>query len=53
VLGTNSADTSPDGRLYFVGAIEVRPTPGQPVAAGGKIGNVWYRLALLSYRPQA
>jgi hypothetical protein len=53
VLGTNSADTGPDGTLYFVGAIEVRPTPGQPVAAGGKIGNVWYRLALLSYRPQA
>jgi hypothetical protein len=51
VLGTNSADTGTDGTLYFVGAVEVRPAPGQPVQAGGKIGSVWYRLALITYRP--
>jgi len=53
VLGTNSADTGPDGILYFVGAVEVRPAPGQPIQAGGKIGSVWYRLALISYHPPA
>ena len=49
VLGTNAADTGPDGTIYFVGAIEVRGT--SPEAAGKMIGGVPYRLALLMYRP--
>lgn len=51
VLGTNAATTGPDGVLYFVGAIEVRPEEGKPVEAAGKIGNTYYRLALMIYRP--
>jgi hypothetical protein len=51
VLGTNAADTAPDGTIYMVGAIEVRPEPGKPFEAAGKVGDVGYRLALLSYRP--
>lgn len=52
VLGTNAADTGPDGTIYFVGAIEIRPSAGKPLEAGGKIGGIPYRLALLMYRPQ-
>jgi len=52
VLGTNAADTGPDGTIYFVGAIEVRPEAGKPVEAAGKVGEVHYRLALLIYRPR-
>ena len=52
VLGTNAADTGPDGTIYFVGAIEVRPEAGKPPEAGGRVGNVWFRLALLMYRPR-
>ncbi len=51
VLGTNAADTGPDGTIYFVGAIELRPAAGKPLEAGGKIGGVPYRLALLMYKP--
>jgi hypothetical protein len=51
VLGTNAADTGADGTVYMVGAIEVRPQPGKPVEAAGKIGGVYYRLALLIYHP--
>jgi hypothetical protein len=51
VLGTNAADTGPDGTIYMVGAIEVRQRPGQPLEAAGKIGDAYYRLALLIYRP--
>lgn len=51
VLGTNAADTGPDGTIYFVGAIELRETPGKPREAGGKIGGIPYRLALLMYKP--
>ena len=53
VLGTNAATTGPDGTVYFVGAIEVRPEAGKPVEAAGKIGNVYYRLAMLWFRPGA
>jgi hypothetical protein len=53
VLGTNAADTGPDGTVYFVGAIEVPPSDGPAVEAAGKIGGVFYRLALLMYRPRA
>ena len=52
VLGTNAADTGLDGTIYMVGAIEVRPQPGKPVEAAGKIGDVYYRLALILYRPR-
>ncbi|HZT30612.1 MAG TPA: hypothetical protein VFA33_12045 [Bryobacteraceae bacterium] len=51
VLGTNAADTAPDGTIYLVGAIEVRPQPGKPLEAAGKVGGVYYRLALLIYHP--
>ncbi len=50
VFGVNAADTGPDGTIYMVGAIEVRPEPGKPVEAGGRIGDAWFRLALLIYR---
>ena len=52
VLGTNAADTGPDGAIYLVGAIEVRPQPGKPPEAAGRVGGVPYRLALLIYRPR-
>ena len=52
VLGTNAADTAPNGTVYLVGAIEVRSTPGKSLEAAGKIGGVPYRLALLIYRPR-
>jgi hypothetical protein len=52
VLGTNAADTGPDGTIYMVGAIEVREQSGKTVEAAGKIGGVLYRLALLIYRPR-
>lgn len=51
VLGTNAADTGPDGTIYLVGAIEVRPHAGAPVLAAGKVAGVPYRLALLMFRP--
>jgi hypothetical protein len=51
VLGTNAADTGPDGTIYMVGAIEVRPRAGQPVEAAGKIEGAYFRLALLIYHP--
>jgi len=51
VLGTNAADTGPDGTIYLVGAIELRPKPGETPAAGGRIAGIPYRLALLIYRP--
>lgn len=52
VLGTNAADTGPDGTIYMVGAIEVREQAGKPVEAAGKIGGAYYRLALIIYRPR-
>jgi len=52
VLGTNSADTGPDGTIYMVGAIEVRPVAGKPLEAAGDVGGVPYRLALLIYHPR-
>jgi hypothetical protein len=51
VLGTNSATTGPDGAIHFGGAIEVKPQPGKPVEAGGKIGTAYYRLAIIIYHP--
>ena len=52
VLGTNAADTAPDGTIYFVGAIEVRSSGGRAAEAVGKVGGVPYRLALLMYKPR-
>jgi hypothetical protein len=51
VIGTNSAHTGPDGTIYFAGAIEVRPEGGKPPEAAGRIGEAWYRLALIIYHP--
>jgi hypothetical protein len=51
VIGTNSAHTGPDGTIYFAGAVEVRPQGGKPPEAAGRIGDAWYRLALIIYRP--
>ena len=51
VFGTNAADTGPDGTIYMIGAIEVKPAGNQPPEAGGKIGKCWFRLALLIYKP--
>jgi hypothetical protein len=54
VIGTNAADTGPDGTIYFVGAIEVRPEPGKPLeAAERKIAGAYYRLALVIFHPRA
>ncbi|MCX6621507.1 MAG: hypothetical protein NTY38_10580, partial [Acidobacteria bacterium] len=52
VFGVNAADTGPDGTIYMVGAIEVKPEPGKPVEAGGQISGAYFRLALLMYRPR-
>ena len=52
VIGTNSAHTGPDGTIYFAGAIEVRPEGGKPPEAAGRIGDSYYRLALILYRPR-
>jgi len=52
VLGTNSATTGPDGTIYFGGAIEMKPQPGKPVEAGGKISGVFYQLAIIIYHPR-
>jgi hypothetical protein len=52
VLGTNAADTGPDGTIYMMGAIEVREQPGKPVEAAGRVGKIYYRLALFIYHPK-
>ena len=51
VLGTNSADTAPDGTLYFVGALELPRNPSSQAAGGGRSGGMGYRLALFAYHP--
>jgi len=52
VLGTNSADTGPDGTIYFVGAIVAKEdSDGRGTA--GKVGDTPYRLALFIYHPDA
>jgi hypothetical protein len=53
VLGTNSADTGPDGTIYFVGAVGVKESAAEGSENAGKIGNVPYRLALFMYHPKA
>jgi hypothetical protein len=53
VLGTNSADTGPDGTIYFVGAIGVKESSVDGSVSAGKIGDTPYRLALFIYHPKA
>jgi hypothetical protein len=53
VLGTNSADTGPDGTIYFVGAIGVKEGSAEGNENAGKIGDMPYRLALFIYHPHA
>jgi hypothetical protein len=53
VLGTNSADTGPDGAIYFVGAIGVKEDSKDGDGSAGKIGTTPYRLALFIYHPKA
>jgi len=52
VIGTNAADTGPDGTIYLVGAISVEATVGEQ-NYGGKIGSIPFRLALFIYHPKA
>jgi hypothetical protein len=52
VVGTNAADTGPDGTIYFVGAVTVSHVPGE-TDYGGKIQGVPFRLALFLYHPKA
>jgi hypothetical protein len=53
VLGTNSADTGPDGTIYFVGALAtVSETAGEPGGGAGNIGAIPYRLALFIFHPE-
>lgn len=55
VLGTNAADTGPDGTIYLIGAVEVHPEPGKPLKVGGRIGgsDTYFQLALVIHRPSA
>jgi hypothetical protein len=53
VLGTNSADTGPDGSIYFVGAIGVKEGTKEGNESAGKIGDIPYRLAMFIYHPKA
>jgi hypothetical protein len=52
VLGTNAADTGPDGTLYFVGAVGIKER-ADTENNGGKINGVPFRLALFMYHPKA
>lgn len=52
VLGTNAADTGPDGAIYFVGAVSAKEDPTDP-GRGGVIQGTPFRLALFIYRPRA
>lgn len=52
VLGTNAADTGPDGTIYFVGAVGVKDDPSDP-GYGGTIQSTPFRLALFRFHPKA
>jgi hypothetical protein len=52
VLGTNAADTGPDGTIYFVGAVGVKDDPSDP-EHGGTIQGTPFRLALFLFHPKA
>jgi len=51
VVGTNSADTGPDGTIYFVGAVSLNGVQSD-AEYGGKIKGVPFRLALFIYHPK-
>src|SRR5271157_411362 len=51
VIGSNAADTGPDGTVYFVGAVSVEAAAGEQ-NYGGKIGGIPFRLALFIFHPQ-
>jgi len=48
VLGTNAADTGPDGTIYFVGAVGAKEDTSDP-GRGGMIEGTPFRLALFIY----
>jgi len=51
VLGTNSADTGPDGTIYFVGAVSTKgDQPGE--GYGGMIQGTPFRVALFILHPK-
>lgn len=52
VLGTNAADTGPDGTIYFVGAVGAKEDPSDP-GHGGMIEGTPFRLALFILHPKA
>jgi hypothetical protein len=52
VLGTNAADTGPDGTIYFVGAVAAKDDPSDP-GHGGTIQGTPFRLALFLFHPKA
>jgi hypothetical protein len=52
VLGTNAADTGPDGTIYFVGAVSAKEDRTDP-GYGGRIQGTPYRLALFIFHPKA
>jgi len=51
VLGTNAADTGPNGTIYFVGAVGVKENSSDP-GHGGMIQGTPFRLALFIYHPK-
>jgi hypothetical protein len=51
VVGTNSADTGPDGTIYFVGAVSPDDVKSS-ADYGGKINGVPFRLALFIFHPK-
>jgi hypothetical protein len=51
VLGTNSADTGPDGTIYFVGAVSTEGD-SQGEGYGGMIQGTPFRLALFILHPK-
>jgi hypothetical protein len=51
VLGTNAADTGPDGTIYLVGAISAEEVRSD-ADYGGKIQGVPFRLALFIFHPK-
>jgi hypothetical protein len=52
VLGTNAADTGPDGTIYFVGAVSIK-SDSVAEGYGGTIQGTPFRLALFFLHPKA
>jgi hypothetical protein len=51
VMGTNAADTGPDGTIYFVGAVSPNDVRNE-AEYGGRIQGVPFRLALIIFHPK-